>query len=226
MSYEEGVDEDDIDAAESATRNINAKSSITEPPGFELRTLESQNHDTEIEATYDVFFDQICAGSEFTRSVLFGTQAGTVSGSETDIKNYFSKVERLRTDRFEDELQEIVNWYAGLDANDYSFDEGLDMNWGPLFKLSRLDRAEAMARHVQLTTQAASNYILDPDEARSLLAEQWADWTDVEIDEGAPIDVDDLIAMDTDEVTMDGNPAVGQNGGGRGQGETDDDGVN
>lgn len=217
MSYEEGTSEEDIDNAEEAMRNINAKSSITEPPGFEMRTLDDDSSDTPIEATYDVYFDQICAGTEFTRSVLFGTQAGTVSGSETDIKNYFNKVERLRETRFEDELTDIVNWYASIDANDYSFDSGLDMDWGPLFKLSRLDRAEAMARHVQLVTQASSNYVLTPDEARLLLREQWTDWTDIDIDPQAPIDIEDLRAMDgdLDDEEMDGNPAVGQNGGGR-----------
>ena len=226
VNYEEGVDDEHIDKAEQATRSINAKSTVQMPPGFEIEELEG-GRDTPIEEGFDVLFDQVCAATEFTRSVLFGTQSGTVSGSETDIKNYFNKVERTRVQEYESDLEDIVNWYASLDRNDngidYDLDPGLDIEWGPLFRLSELDKAEAMARHVQLVTQATSNFVMTPDEARSVLSEQWADWTDVSINGDAPIDVSDLENVDNGagDDEMDGNPAVGQNGGGR---EGGDDG--
>lgn len=230
MSYDEGTDDEYISKAERAVENINAKSSITEPPGFDLRT-EQNDGDAEIGDSFDVLFNQICAATEFTRSVLFGTQAGTVNGSETDIKNYFNKVETIRGGRFEDDLREAVNWYAQFDANDYEFDPGLDMEWGPLFKLSALDRAEAMARHVQLVTQATSNFILTPEEARSILDEQWADWTGVDLGDDIETTLEELKIIQSAEGEaellglgdqMDGNPRVGQNGGGREQGDLGD----
>ena len=230
MQVPEGAGDEEYNKAREATRNINAKSSITEPPNFELR-IEDNETGLDPEPHFNVIFDQICAGTEFTRSVLFGTQSGTVSGSETDIKNYFNKVERLRENRFEPELRSIVNWWIDVSDGRGRFgianDAGdFEINWGPLFKLSELDRAEAMSRHVQLTTQAASNYILSESEARSLLDEQWADWTDVDIDgvlsdgEKDALDRIDEAADTADaDDEMDGNPAVGQNGGGMEHGQ-------
>jgi len=172
-----------------------------------------------------VLFDQICAATEMTRSVLFGTQAGTVSGSEVDIKNYFNKIERLRRNRYESELRDLVNWYSDYDANDYDLNSGLELEWGPLFKLSELDRAEAMARHVQLVSQAQTNFVMSDAEARSFLQEQWAEWTDVDL---SGILEDDeferlyniLGASDGSLSDIGGNPRVGQNGGGMEQGQS------
>lgn len=224
MEVPEGASDDDYAKAEDATRNINAKSSITEPPNFNLR-IEDNETDMDPAAHFDVVFDEVCAGTEFTRSVLFGTQAGTVSGSETDIKNYFNKIERIRENRLEPELRDIVEWWAlhSDGRGEYGVPNGgadFDIEWGPLFKLSALDRAEAMARHVQLVTQGASNYVLSEGEARSILDESWADWTDVDLSgtlSESEKEALDRIDWDGD---VNGNPRVGQNGGGRETGET------
>jgi len=224
VSYDEGTDEAKVDEAEQQMHNINTKSSIMEPPGFEVRSIEKIQQN-EVEPSYSVLFDQICAATEMTRSVLFGTQAGTVSGSEVDIKNYFNKIERLRRNRYESELRDLVNWYSDYDANDYDLNSGLELEWGPLFKLSELDRAEAMARHVQLVSQAQTNFVMSDAEARSFLQEQWAEWTDVDL---SGILEDDeferlyniLGASDGSLSDIGGNPRVGQNGGGMEQGQS------
>lgn len=224
VSYDEGTDKGKVDEAEQQMHNINTKSSIMEPPGFEVRSIEKIQQN-EVEPSYSVLFDQICAATEMTRSVLFGTQAGTVSGSEVDIKNYFNKIERLRRNRYESELRDLVNWYSEYDATDYELDNGLQLEWGPLFKLSELDRAEAMARHVQLVSQAQTNFVMSDEEARSFLEEQWTDWTDVDL---SGILEDDeferlyniLGASDGSLSDIGGNPRVGQNGGGMEQGQS------
>ncbi len=233
MGYENGVPDDDITAAESSVTNINAKSSIMEPPGFELRAIDT-DHDVPVDDIYSVFVEQLCAGTEFTKSVLIGSQTGSVAGSETDVKNYFNQIERDRETLHKPHMKNAVDWYAAFDASDYSFDSGVtSLDWGPLFKLSRLDRAEAMARHVQLTTQAVSNYLLEPSEARSVLQEQWADWSDAVVDSDAPVSLEELKELnsdngdnggdnDGDDGDVGGNPRVGQNGGGRERGDVSD----
>lgn len=232
LSYEEGMDEETLDKGERAVDNITAKSSITEPPGFELRSIESDS-EAPIDETYDVFFDQLSAAAEMPRSVLFGTQAGTVSGSETDAKTYYNMVERLRTSRFADELKEIVNWYAGLDANDYEFDEGLPIEWGPLFRLDELDKAERLSRLVQTVKMSIDSFIMTPDEARTILQEEWEDadidWTEDFSEEEqeflASLNVAQMGAeagietISEGSEAMQGNPRRGQNGGGREQGD-------
>jgi len=238
MEVPEGADDDAYDRAENILRNINAKSALTYPPEFELDTVGYDS--TEIpDGPLDVLFNLVCAATEFTRTVLFGTLAGTVSGQDTDIKNYFNKVERLRTDRYEDDLQDILSMGIDWGIVDIEGDSPenaameVPLEWGPLFKIDRLDRAEAMARHVQLVSQGVDNYILEPDEARGLIDEQWADWSDVEFGNLSEDQLDYLDRVNTEraanygkatpqesEMEASGNPRVGQNGGGRERGET------
>ncbi len=227
MSYEEGATDEQIEKADKAIRNVNAKSSLLEPPGFEIRTVDDGRASSpQVEETYDVLFNQVCAGTEFTRSVLFGTQKGGVQGSETDVKNYFNQIERERENRYEDQLRDILRWWDGLDkarnADLYDVDPDASLEWGPLFKLSRLDQAEAMARHVQMVTTATNNFVMTPDEARAILAQEWADWTYGVLDGEAPVNADDIMNMETGngDDDMGGNPRVGQNGGGRESGQT------
>lgn len=223
VNYEEGVSDENVNKAERQMQNVNTKSVITSPPGFDVEAIEKVQQ-REVEPAFDVMFNQICAATEMTRSVLFGTQAGTVSGSEVDIKNYFNKIERLRRNRYESEMRDLVNWYSQFGARDYELDGGLNLEWGPLFKLSALDRAEAMSRHVQLVTQAQSNFVMSDEEARSLLEEQWADWSDVELDGILDDDTMERLfniaaAQDGELTDIGGNPRVGQNGGGMEQGQ-------
>lgn len=235
MEVPEGADSDHYDRAEQVVRNINAKSSVTEPPGFELRTVDSVESEYDPTSTYEILYDQICANSEFTKSVLFGTQSGTVSGSEVDIKNYFNKVERMRNNRFEDEFSKILRLYEdwGLlneSARQELSEMSYDIHWGPLFKLEKLDEAESMRTAVNMASQAVSNYILTPDEARNLLEEDW-----LEVDEGvdlSALDEPDLDYLDrvnvgrtfntrgSQEAEMEGSPRQSNGGGGNEQGSS------
>lgn len=228
----EGADEDDYEAARAATRNINAKSTFIKPPnwGFEVKGQES---DIDVDSPYNVLFDQLCANTEFTKSVLFGTQSGTVSGSETDIKNYYNMIERLRQTRYEpmllNMLSDFYDW--GLLEQDPT---DIELSWGPMFKVDRVKRYDAMERSVQLVTQGISNYVLTPDEARDLLNEQWADWSDMSMEELDEEQLDYLDRVNTgrsnatrgsEEAEMEngsgrGTPAVGNGGGGRERGST------
>jgi hypothetical protein len=57
----------------------------------------------------------------------------------------------------------------------------VDIEWGPLFKVDRQTRLQMMQTHAQAVTTLIGNYVITPDEARSILTEEWA-----------AVDVDDL----------------------------------
>lgn len=182
---------DDMDHAEAATANINAKSALIWPdPEYDVQQHESggemepQNH-------YEVLFDQVCADQEMTKSVLFGTQAGTVSGSETDIKNYFNKVERYRKNRAESKIREFATMAKRMTDTRTSeeFEVDLEIEWNPLFEVDADTRIQMLQNQTQALTTLIGNFALTPDEAREILTEEFTE-----------IDLDDLTEDQLDEL--------------------------
>lgn len=230
----EDADEDDWDEATKNMQNLNAKSELITPNGYEIADFQTDGQ-LDPQPYFEVLFEQICASMEMTKSVLFGTQSGTVSGSETDIKNYFNKVERLRHGDFESDMRKFVSHAISLSdartAADYDTDFNVD--WGPMFRLSELDNAERLSRIMQTIASGINNFVLTPNEARTILQEEWADvdieWEDDFTDEEeeflrtlniAQLGTEAALPRnDPDENDMGGNPRVGQNGGGMEQGQ-------
>lgn len=182
------ANEEDLNASVEMTQNINAKSAVSMPNGWEMQQHDSGN---ELDPTgfYEVIFDQICANHEMTKSVLFGTQSGTVSGSETDIKNYYNKVERYRTNRGEDKIIEYLSLTKRMMDNRYADDYRYDIefDWGPLFKVDRETKLQMLQTQAQALSTLLGQYIITPNEARNILAEEWAeidlsDLTDEQMD--------------------------------------------
>jgi hypothetical protein len=229
----EDADDEDWDEANENMKNLNAKSEIITPHGYEMDDFQTDGQ-LQPEEYFDVIFEQVCAGTEMTKSVLFGTQSGTVSGSETDIKNYYNKVQRIRQTTFTEDMHRVVNRSVSLVDGRASSDYDLDfeVKWGPMFKLSELDNAERLSRIMQTLSAAVNDFILTPEEARAILQEEWAeadiDWTD-EFSEAEREWLQSLnVAQMGAEVAwpegeegeeMEGNPRVGQNGGGMEQGQ-------
>jgi len=228
----EDADDEDFNQANQNMRNLNAKSELITPSDYNIEDFSTDGQ-LEPEPYFDVLFDQICATAEMTKSVLFGSQSGTVSGSETDIKNYFNKVERMRQTDFHEDMVMFVNHVLKLVDNRTAvdYDSDFDVEWGPLFKLSELDNAERLSRITQTLSAGINNFVLTPQEARSILQEEWAytniDWNDEFTEEEEEfLTTLNVAQMGTEAVLknsnmeMEGNPRVGQNGGGMEQGQT------
>jgi len=183
VSLPENADEDDFEVAEQEMQNLNAKSELVTPDGYEVNDFQTDGQ-LQPREYFDVIFEQICASQEMTKSVLFGTQSGTVTGSETDIKNYFNKVERLRTGRVERDMRDFLTRFVRLTDNraGSDFTASFRVEWEPMFQLSELDEAERLTRTMQTLSAAINNFVLTPAEARGILREDWAtadiDWTE------------------------------------------------
>jgi len=175
------ADDDDWEEANDNMQNLNAKSELITPAGYEIEDFQTDGQ-LDPEEYFNVIFDQVCASSEMTKSVLFGTQTGTTTGSETDIKNYFNKVERERQREYETDMRRFVSHVVKLTDGRASenYDLQFDVEWGPLFKLSELDNAERLTRVMQTLSAGINDFVLTPGEARSILKEEWAnadiDW--------------------------------------------------
>lgn len=220
--------EEHIEKMNGQLDNITNKSNVTLPPDHEIDT-HGIDGDIDPEPFLDGLIHNICAGSEITRSVLLGTQAGTVSGSSTDIKNYYNQVERHRGDIHSNKLHEAADM-----ASDWTGQDGVpksktdfDINWGPLFKIDEMDRVEAMRTVITAVSSGVSKYLFSHEDAREILQEQWAEIdTDIDISEITEEEMDQLDRINTtkgkqfeqgasSENEVEGNPRAGQNGGGR-----------
>lgn len=184
VALPEDANDEDWEQADENLQNLNAMGELLTPAGYEVEDFQTDGQ-LDPEPYFEVMFQQVCASLEMTKSVLFGTQSGVVSGSETDIKNYFNQVQRLRQSRVDDDLHEFATRYYRMtegrtDNEEYEAD--FDIEWGPLFKLSDLDQAEALTRTMQTLSAAINSFVMTPQEARSVLQEEWAEadigWSD------------------------------------------------
>lgn len=224
---------DEWDDAEENLGNISMASDALLPPGSTLSVADT-DQEFDPQPIYEVLHEAICSGTIFTKSVLRGTQTGTVSGSETDIKGYFTEVQNFREQRVALKFKEALSMVSQYDQETVprvADINNVNFEWGPLFKLSDLERMEGMVSAVTAATNGVKNYVLTPDEARSILEESWAELDhDVSLE---ALEETDLDKMDRVRMRMAGqgpnddeqtnserqNPRI-QNGGGQPTGQT------
>jgi len=223
--------QEEFDQAREKLQNLSMTSEAVLPPGSELSVAEGVS-EFDPEPFYSTLVEAICAGTVFTKSYLQGTQTGTVSGSETDLKGYFNGIHLLRTERTEEKFRNSLRMVSSYDQSTIprvSDIEGFDIEWGPLFKPTDLEQAEGAVSLVTAATNAIKNYVMTPDEARSLVSEEWATFDiDVDLGELTEQQMDDLDRININEAGQgikDNEPDVRQNpmqqnGGGQPEGQT------
>lgn len=221
-------DPDTVDDIRKEWRGLNSMAEAVIPPDFEL-DLHSTEGNLEPEEYFDVIFDEICASTEMTKSVLFGTQTGTTTGSETDIKNYFNQVERFRRNTVEDDINEFVRMVMRANKSVVpTFAMAYRIQWPELFRLNPLDEAERWNRVMNTLNQAANQFFITPNEGREILSEMLNEEYDIELE--GDLDESDFemlenlqmaqVGAETTGEKSEGNPRVGNNGGGMEQGQT------
>ena len=233
--------QEEFNAARQEFKNLNAKSELFMPggpPGSSEDTYQIEQYTSgdmvEPSEYFDVIFDQICASHEMTKSVLFGTQMGTVSGSEVDIKNYFNKVERYRQNRATMWIKDFVKRAKFLTdgrRKDDDQDVDLTIDWEPLFKLTDVERVNTMQSLISAMQIAINGFVLTPDEARSILDEEWAfiEITDLTEEQKEWLEQINAISSEEDELEegreLGSNPEEeAENGSDPNEGESEEEG--
>lgn len=191
----ERADKEDLKQARNNFRNMNAKGDAVTPFGYDIEMHET---DGQLSPTdyFEPIFEQICASVEMTKSVLFGTQQGTVTGSEVDVQNYYNQVERYQNTRAESKIREFVEWMFRRDKEAVpSFSLGFEIEWNELFKPSEMDQVEILARKSQVIQEGVQSYSIKPNEARDLYEEALDEY-------GFDTDLDDDIELDDFSLLM------------------------
>ncbi len=193
---------EDYEKAEERAENISMASDAVLPPGAELSVAEGVS-EFDPEPYYTTLVKPICAGTMFTRSILEGTNTGTVSGSETDIKGYFSNIRVFQQQEIEDDLRAIATKISQYDQTAIprvADVQSVTFDWGPLFKVNSLEQAEGAVSMITAATNAIKNYVMTPDEARTLVSEEWASFDiDVSLDALTEDELDTLDRINMNE---------------------------
>lgn len=183
LTLPERAEEEDLESAREEFTNLNAKSEGVFPTGYELEVHETDGS-LEPEGYFDPIFDQICAAHEMTRSVIFGTQSGTVSGSDSDQQNYLNQVNRFRHTKAEDDLERFVRRLSQWDKSTVpNLALGYRIKWEPLYKLSEVNKVEAIRTAVNAATMASEQFYISPQEGRELLDQLLGERYDLDLSE-------------------------------------------
>jgi hypothetical protein len=122
--------------------------------------------------------ERISAGTSIPLAILRGIQVGAVTGSETDIKNYFDFVVSIEQTNSEDNIRSLVNKISEvkkLNFTDYKF------AWNAPFELTESQKVDIELRKMQIIQLKQPFFkrnelrkLIDP-KATDLSAEQGGD---------------------------------------------------
>lgn len=194
LNLPERADAETLEQVRNNFRNMNAKGDAVLPHGFEMDVKGVDGQITPDEY-FGPLFEQICATVEMTKSVLFGTQAGTTSGTESDQKSYYNQVNRYRKNRAEAKIREFVEWMNRMDKSAVpNLALSYEIEWPALFEPSSMDKKEILSRAVQSTQGMIEHYMITPNQGREIM--------DQAVEEaGYDVDLsDDLTAEDFDDI--------------------------
>jgi len=134
---------------------------------------------------FEFLKDMIAGASNIPKSILFGAQAGTLSASDRDAKNYFQAIQGDQ----ETWLTPALKWLTKLEAeaetsrielpSGVQYDDlDLSVDWNPLFDVdeqsqaeTKLTEAQAQNQMVQAMGQAVDMGLTSPEDANQSLAE-------------------------------------------------------
>lgn len=88
-----------------------------------------------------ILMDQLCAGWNIPKTVLLGSQAGAVTGSEFNWKDYYSDINSTQTTVVESRIHDL--YYRILRANGYSEEKpAFEISWRPQAEMDELVKSE------------------------------------------------------------------------------------
>ncbi|TJY12143.1 DUF1073 domain-containing protein [Lentilactobacillus buchneri] len=124
----------------------------------------------------DFAWQALAASSNIPKSVLTGQEAGTLTGAQYDVINYYDQIKSQQQNELKPQLMQIVRYlmYASDIADGYEDPDSLswDIEFNPLWDSDDETNSKVLLNNVQAATSAISAGIMDPDEAKTMLAGQ------------------------------------------------------
>lgn len=124
----------------------------------------------------DFAWQALAAASIIPKSVLTGQEAGTLTGAQYDVINYYDQIRSQQEQQLKPQLMQIVRYlmYATDVADGYEDPDALnwDIEFNPLWDSDAETESKVLLNNVQAANQAVSGGLMDPDDAKAMLAGQ------------------------------------------------------
>jgi len=143
-----------LDAAKNARKNYFVGS---ERSKFDIKSPQSPN----IAQFYDAFYIEFAAALEIPTMVLLGVQKGTVTGSGTDLTEYYDDVLSFQELLLEAPMLEVMRRVLKRDD--------ISLQWVPLF-VDKQTEADIAFKRSQATSQLFGSRVLSRREAIRFMA--------------------------------------------------------
>ncbi len=141
-------------------KDINVKSEFVTPFGFKIHRLDS-NKNLRPREYVDYLLNTIGSGLRMGRTVLIGAQAGSLAGSEFNMKDYHGVISNEQTEFVEPIIYRP--FFNRMLAENITKEKGnYTLNWNPLFEMDAKDVAEIENKNAT-TAQAIAKTLLDLD---------------------------------------------------------------
>jgi SPP1 gp7 family putative phage head morphogenesis protein len=158
LELPEDAEDDEFDEAEKNFTDISARDTFVSPSGYKIHV-----HDTgkalNPQPTIDYTMDTIGGSARIPRAILLGAQAGAISGSETNIKDYFKGITTIQKN-FIDPL--LMGFYRQQQKFKILVDGDFELEWNPVWEMTEKEDAEIdlmKARKEYLKAQTVLAYL-------------------------------------------------------------------
>ena len=139
----------DIDRIENMFAEVNSKSVLTLPSGYDAKTVGPEGKAVNVRDAYSIIVDQIAAGVRIPTSVLSGAVAGTGKAPRKDLDDYGNTLSTIQSNQLVPVLDKIFGLMgrAGqLTRKKYGIE------WNPIYKIPPYENARDTFRTVLAET--------------------------------------------------------------------------
>lgn len=151
-----------------ALKDISSETGFIGDERYSLKFVGAEGVALRPKEYWDIVFTNACMGLEIPKAIAEGVVAGKVTGSETNLKDYYSDISSKQK-RQAQPLYEAEMKVLGINV------ENKDFNWQPLFELSQKDISENLMKD-SLSFERFSNIgVMTVQEIRETLENKYPD---------------------------------------------------
>lgn len=190
----EDANDKDIKWLKKNVKNLRgASGEMTAPPGT------SVDHPAPKIADPTPYIDPIMEqGTTMPYQILTGTQAGAVTGSETNLRLYYKEIQNTRENTIDKWIKKVINI---LQEGGYLDEGDINLNWGDVLEKDEEQKANIFYRKASGVTDLFELGLINEEEARKKMGFE-ASATEVEKEEHDHDDSSLYIRTETKDVDL------------------------
>jgi phage-related protein (TIGR01555 family) len=154
------ADKTDLEAIDEEMDDINVRTRFLGNDDFQLKFEQTQPNDPT--PFVDVMLTAVSSTLAIPKQIVIGTAAGAVTGSETNLKDYYSDISSTQTLVIEPLLRQLYTWC--MDYGILPVTDDYDIEWESLFEMDEKDKALTYLAKSQAYKNYAEAGFVPPEE--------------------------------------------------------------